>query len=428
MAYELLASGDMTGVNGGMPRVAHILRKYNAAEWGGMETHVAQVTRRLVGLGWGTEIHAPLAPTSPDHTLDPTVPLVRFRTLSPYFGSPRKRQALWESGNLITVDEPLRLLRDRGLSLVHLHTAGRIGGAVRAAMRLTGRPYVISIHGPLLTAQAWQKAALTERTSGVLDLGRPFGMLVGARRVLQDAARIITFNEEERRALAAKLGERVIRMDQGVDLERLQSGSAERARQRWPALAKGPVVAVVGRLSEVKNQLLAIRAFARGAPPEARLVLAGATVEQAYRSTLEREVQAAGLGARVHFMGNLNVAQEIPDLLALATLMMVPSHFEAFGLVVLEAWAAGCPVLMATHFGLAILAEAIGERGLLVRSMEPEAWAAALRESLESPARREAAIQAGSTAVRQRFSWDAVAQRLQDVYREVLEEGGRRAK
>jgi glycosyltransferase involved in cell wall biosynthesis len=188
------------------------------------------------------------------------------------------------------------------------------------------------------------------------------------------------------------------------------------------------VVAVVGRLSEVKNQLLAIRAFARGAPPEAQLVLAGATVEQAYRSTLEREVQAAGLGARVHFMGNLNVAQEIPDLLALATLMMVPSHFEAFGLVVLEGWAAGCPVLMATHFGLAILAEAIGERGLLVRSMEPQAWAAALRESLESPARREAAIQAGRTVVRQRFSWDAVAQRLQDVYREVLEEGGRRAK
>lgn len=427
MAHHLLALRAMNGVNGRMPRVAHILRKYNAAEWGGMETHVAQVTRRLARLGWGTEIHAPQAPSSPDHVLEPTVPLVRFRTLSPYVGSPRKRRALRESGNLITLDEPLRLLWDRGLSLVHLHTAGRIGGAVRAAMRLTGRPYVISIHGPLLTAQAWQKAALTERTAGVVDLGRPFGLLVGARRVLQDAARIITFNEEERRALAAKFGERVLRLDQGVDAERLRAGNAERARQRWPALAKGRVVAVVGRLSEVKNQLLAIRAFARGAPSDCHLVLAGATVEPAYRQTLESEVHAAGLGARVHFLGNLDASEEVPDLLALATLMMVPSHFEAFGLVVLEGWAAGCPVLMATHFGLAILAEAIGERGLCVRSMEPEAWAAALCECLESPGRREAAVEAGRTAVRQRFSWDAVAHKLQEVYLEALEERGRRA-
>ena len=135
---------------------------------------------------------------------------------------------MWESGNVLTVDEPLRLLWDRALPLVHLHTAGRIGGAVRAALRLTGRPYVVSIHGPLLTAQTWQKAALAERFSGVVDLGRPFGLLVGARRVLDDAARLITFNEEERVAMTARYGERVIRMDQGVDAERLEAGDRKR--------------------------------------------------------------------------------------------------------------------------------------------------------------------------------------------------------
>jgi glycosyltransferase involved in cell wall biosynthesis len=216
-------------------------------------------------------------------------------------------------------------------------------------------------------------------------------------------------------------------MDQGVELERLQSGSAERARRRWPGLAHGPVVTVLGRLTQAKNQVLAIRAFARAAPPDSHLVLAGATVEQAYRNTLEQEIQAAGLSARVHLMGNLDGAEEVPDLLALSALLMVPSHFESFGLVVLEAWAAGCPVLMATHFGLGVLAEAIGEAGLFVRSLELEDWTMALRECLQSPARREAAAQAGRVVVRQRFSWEAVAKRLQEVYLEVLEEGGHRA-
>lgn len=426
MAHELPASEAMNGVKR-MPRVAHILRKYNPREWGGMETHAAQMTRELARLGWGAEIHAPHASFTSGPALDPTVPVVRFRTLSPYLGSARKRQLLWESGSVITLDEPLRLLRDRGIALAHLHTAGRIGGAVRTAMRLTGRPYVISIHGPLLTAQAWQSAVLKDRFSGVVDLGKPFGMLVGARRVLQDAARVITFNEEEQRALSAQLGDRVLLMDQGVELERLQSGSAERARRRWPVLAQGPVVTVLGRLTQAKNQVLAIRAFARAAPPDSHLVLAGATVEQAYRNTLEQEIQAAGLSARVHLMGNLDGAEEVPDLLALSALLMVPSHFESFGLVVLEAWAAGCPVLMATRFGLGVLAEAIGEAGLFVRSLEVEDWTVALRECLQSPARREAAVQAGRAVVRQRFSWEAVAKRLQEVYLEVLEEGGHRA-
>jgi glycosyltransferase involved in cell wall biosynthesis len=420
---------DKTGETRVMPRVAHIVRKYNPAEWGGMETHVEQVARHLALLGWRAEIHAPYAaPGSGGHALDPKVPVKRFRILSPYLGSERKRRLLKESGSVLTVDEPLRLLKDRQLPLVHLHTAGRIGGAVRTALRLTGRPYVISIHGPLLTVQDWQKSVWAERFSGVLDLGRPFGMLVGARRVLDDAARIFTYNEEEQQALSAKYGERVIRMDQGVDIKRLESGSAERARRRWPVLATGPVITVLARLTEAKNQLLAIRAFARGAPPDYHLVLAGATVEPAYRELLEREIQAAGLGARVHVMGNLNAAEEVPDLLALSTLVMMTSRFESFGLAVIESWAAGRPVLMATDYGLAILAKAIGEHGLFVRSLEPEDWAVALRACLASPERRDAAARAGREVVRQRFGWEAVAQRLQEIYLEVLEEGGHRAK
>ena len=403
-------------------RVVHVLRKYDSQEWGGTETHVVEVTRQLARMGWGCEVHAPRGPASPEGALDPRVPLVRYRSFNPFLGAASKRQALRaNAGNLVTLDEPLRLACDRGITLAHLHTAGRIGGAVRTAMRLTGRPYVLSVHGPLLARRAWLEAEMKQRLAGLVDLGQPFGALLGARRVLQDAARVIVFNEDERVALAEQLGSRVVRLDQGVDLERLRSGSRERASRRWPQWAGRPVVAVIGRLHPVKNQLLAVRAFARGAPPDHHLVLAGAAVDPAYRAELEREIAQCGVASRAHVLGNLDSGEEVPDLLSLARLVMVPSQYEAFGLIVLEAWAAGRPVLGGAVSGLADLAEAIGEEGLRVPTLKVEAWAMALRQCLSNPARLEASAQAGHALVRQRFTWEAVARRLDGIYQEVLE-------
>ncbi|MHA7630740.1 glycosyltransferase family 4 protein [Corallococcus sp. M7] len=408
-------------------RVVHVLRKYNPREWGGTETHVVEVTRRLARWGWGPEVHAPVGPSEPDGLLGPGVPLVRFKAFNPFIGPAEKRKALVaNAGNLITFDEPLRLARDRGLALAHLHTAGRIGGAVRTAMRLTGRPYVLSVHGPLLARKEQLAQDTARRLSGGIDVGQPIGMLLGARRVLHDAARVITFNEEERRALAEVVGERVVRLDQGVDLERLASGRADRARKRWPQFADAPLVTLLGRITPQKNQLLAIRAFAAGASEDHHLVLAGAVVDAAYQEQLTRELQALGLGSRVHLLGNLDAGAEVPDLLAITRLALMPSVHEAFGLVVLEAWAAGRPAMLAVHSGLADLASAIGDAGLSVPTLEVRDWAAALHQALAHPERLEVAARAGAELVRRRFSWDAVARKLEALYQAVLEEGGRR--
>jgi glycosyltransferase involved in cell wall biosynthesis len=413
----------MANTTGNGRRVVHVLRKYDPQEWGGTETHVVEVTRRLARMGWGCEVHAPRGPTAPDGSLDPSVRMVRYRSINPFLGTASKRRALLSNaGNLVTLDEPLRLARDRGIALAHLHTGGRIGGAVRTAMRFTGRPYVVSVHGPLLARRAWLEAEMAQRLSGLVDLGRPFGALLGARRVLQDAARVIVFNEEERVALSELMGPRVVRLEQGVNLERLRSGRGERGRRRWPRWAGRPVVAVIGRLHPQKNQLLAVRAFARGAPADHHLVLAGAVVDPPYSAAVERELAECGVASRVHVLGNLSPDEEIPDLLALAKLVMVPSEHEAFGLMVLEAWAAARPVLIGVRSGLADLAEAVGEAGLSVPTLEVEAWATALRQCLSTPARLEAAAQAGEALVCQRFTWEAVAQRLHGIYQAVLEQ------
>jgi D-inositol-3-phosphate glycosyltransferase len=402
-------------------RVAHVLRKYDPAQWGGTETHVAAVTRELSGRGWEVEVHAPRGPTAADSSLAPEVALRRYAAFCPFVGSGEARRALYANGgNIASLDEPARLARDGGLALAHVHALGRIAGGVRTAMRLTGRPYVVSLHGPVLADSAIVAADTALRHRRAWDLGSPIGLLFGSHRVLDDAARIIVFNDEERAAMAARFGERAVRMDHGVDAARFGAGDEARARARWPELGGSPVITLVGRISAQKNQLLAVRAFARGAPADHRLTLAGAETDRGYRSAVEREAHALGVADRVHFLGNLP-PEEIPDLLARSILVVAPSTHETFGLMVPEAWAANRPVLFARRSALVGMARALRDDAVAVPSLEVAEWAAELRRLLSDEASRRAAAEAGAELVRARFGWKIVGGQLARLYEEILQ-------
>jgi glycosyltransferase involved in cell wall biosynthesis len=328
------------------------------------------------------------------------------------------------AGNIVTLDEPLRLAFDRDTSLVHLHSGGRMGGAARTAMRLTGRPYVVSVHGPLLANREWLEADTARRMAKVVDVGQPFGAIFGSRKVLDDAARVISFNEEERAAIAERVGDRSIRMDHGVDVERLSSGDRERAAQLWPQLEDDPVILLVGRLASQKNQVFAVQAFAEAAADTHRLVFAGAATDTGYRERIEKEIREHDIGDRVHILGNVP-REDVPHLYSRADVLLIASTHEAFGLIVLEGWAAGLPVLFPRLAGLADIADALGHPEAAIDGFELDTWVQGLgRLAREQDARRRNA-EAGMALVRRRYDWDRVTERLSALYEEVLRERGR---
>jgi glycosyltransferase involved in cell wall biosynthesis len=403
-------------------RVVHVLRKYDPLEWGGTETHVAEVTRRLVRMGWEVEVHAPHGPKTPDTALDPAVRLRRYRSFLPMFGDADGRRGLIKNaGNIVTLDEPVRLFCDRNTTLAHLHSGGRMGGAVRTAMRLTHRPYVVSVHGPLLANREWLEADTARRMAKVVDVGQPFGAIFGSHEVLDDAARVISFNEEERVAIAERVGDRSIRMDHGVDVERLSSGDRDRAKQLWPELGDDPVILLVGRLASQKNQVFAVRAFAQSAADTHRLVFAGAATDVGYRERIEKEIRERGVGDRVHILGNVP-RDDVPHLYRRADILLIASTHEAFGLIVLEGWAAGLPVLFPRLAGLADIADALGHDDASVAGFELDEWAGRLRRLAQEEGARRDNARAGMALVRSRYDWDRVTERLSDLYEEVLRE------
>ncbi|NTV62440.1 MAG: glycosyltransferase family 1 protein, partial [Oscillochloris sp.] len=183
-----------------------------------------------------------------------------------------------------------------------------------------------------------------------------------------------------------------------------------RARLDLPTSA--PLLLFVGRLQPWKGVETAIRALP--AIPHAALLIAGAGED---RLRLEQITAELGLTARVRFLGGLE-RHTLPQLYSSADLLLATSHAsETFGIGPVEAQACGLPVVASRFGGFPEVVDE-GRTGLLVPPREPATLAAAVSRLLSNPARR-AAMAAAAPAWAAQFTWPAVTDRIEAVYRSV---------
>jgi glycogen(starch) synthase len=199
----------------------------------------------------------------------------------------------------------------------------------------------------------------------------------------------------------------------GADACVIPNGVDEIARTVHPAHGAGYVL-FLGRLDAFNKGLdLLVAAYRQIADRSSlRLVIAG---EGPDRNRLQGAVHRAGMAHLVHFAGRVDGEAKY-DLLARADAVLVPSRFETFGMVVLEAAAAGAPVVA---FDVGPLKELVGPvaRGQLVRPFDADAFAdAAVALAGRPPVRTE-----DVAAIRERFSWDAIAEAQDACYRAAVE-------
>src|SRR4051812_9518807 len=126
-------------------RVAHILRKYDPAEWGGTETAIERLTTGFASCGVESIVYAPRLP-QPSPAADPLVKIGctvrRFRAFVPIWGisAERKRQMIAVGGNVMSFDLLRTLWRERTLDVVHSHALGRLGAIGRVVAQKRGLP------------------------------------------------------------------------------------------------------------------------------------------------------------------------------------------------------------------------------------------------------------------------------------------------
>jgi D-inositol-3-phosphate glycosyltransferase len=202
-----------------------------------------------------------------------------------------------------------------------------------------------------------------------------------------------------------------------------RADAAERAVRERLAIAVGrPIIAVVGRVQELKDQELAIRALAelhamRAWAPV--LVIAGEATpgDEAYAASLRAIASELGVRDDVRFAGAVS-REWLANLFAAATLTLVPSRSETFGLVALESAASGTPVVAFKGGGL-VESVSSGVSGLLVDSRDPRVWAQAIAGLLNDTARLQR-LSVSARLYAEGFTWASSATALIGVYAGLL--------
>jgi glycosyltransferase involved in cell wall biosynthesis len=149
--------------------------------------------------------------------------------------------------------------------------------------------------------------------------------------------------------------------------------------------------------------------------PDLPLVIAG-NDEEGYQPRLEALARELGIATRIHFIGPVADVDKWA-LYEAAELFVLPSYSENFGVVVIEAMAMGCPVLVTPDVGASeVVAES---QGGVITPNEPTTLAAAVRSLAGDREERLACGRRGQAFVRDRLSWDGIAARFEDLYRSV---------
>lgn len=213
----------------------------------------------------------------------------------------------------------------------------------------------------------------------------------------------------------------------GVDLERFRPGEREAARARirreLPGLniAAAPAILFVGRLEPLKGVDLLIEALARlgrGRAAPQLWIVGGDHRDRAERERLRTIAEAAGIADQVSFQ-DAAPRDLLPDLHRAADVCAMPSAYESFGLVAVEAMACGTPVVGSRVGGLLTTINH-GENGYLAAERSPAAFADVLGQVLNSPD-RGAAMGTRAAASIQRYAWPVVAERMLQLYESLLE-------
>jgi glycosyltransferase involved in cell wall biosynthesis len=232
-----------------------------------------------------------------------------------------------------------------------------------------------------------------------------FGAL--GQRALRSARRVIALSGALAEAAAA----------QGVDPQKITviPNGVDAGLFAPNGIPREPVVLYAGSLIQRKGVADLIRAFAliHSHHPDWRLVLIG---EGPQREELEALAAGSGLADSIRFAGGL-VPAEVARWMRRAELFALPSLEEGQGVAMLEALASGTPCVASNVGGIPEILSP--EWGTLVPPADPPALAAAIQALLERADRRRAMGRAAAAAVRDRYDWRVLAQRILGVYADV---------
>src|SRR3954464_10362421 len=354
---------------------------------GGVQYHVRDLAETLRGLGHHVEV---LTPAEHEESLDDEWMTFAGRTVPvPYNGSTASMQF-----GPVSAARVRRWLRDGHFDVVHVHEPAPPSVSLLVCMIAKG-PIVATFH------TATTRSKLLAVWGPVI---RPWLERISGRIAVSDFAR---------RVQVEHLGGDAVIIPNGVHVSAFAEGPSLPGVTRG---VDGPTIGFLGRYDEPRKGLPvlleAMRTVVRRYPG-ARLLVAG-------RGDPAQLLELIGADLRPHvvLLGELTEADKAAFLRSVDVYCAPNLLGESFGVVLIEALAAGAPIVASDLDAFGRVLEQ-GEAGILVRRGDPAALAGALCDLLADPARR-AELSATGSRVAAGYDWDVLARRILAVYETVI--------
>ena len=389
---------------------------------GGQGVYLRHLSRALRDLGHQVEVVS----GPPDPQLDPDVRVHRVASLDLYdpadpFRTPRPRElddpaSLYEWINVSTMGFPepflfgaraFAFLKTQARRFDVLHDNQSLSYGVWALSRRM--PTLVTIHHPITRDRAIAVQA-EKRFWKKLKQLRWYSFIGMQKQVARRLPCILTVSDCARRDIAADFGipgERFRIVPNGIDTARFHP---------LPGTPREPGRIITTNSADTPLKGLAYLLRAVAAVRRQRSVELVVVGQPKKNGRIVRLIRDLALGDTVRFTGRIGSDAFVRQY-ARASMAVVSSLYEGFGLPAGEAMACGVPVVSTTG---GALPEVVGDAGLLVPPEDHEALAAAITDLLNNPERAAALGRAGYARVQKKFTWRRAAEKTVAAYHEVI--------
>jgi glycosyltransferase involved in cell wall biosynthesis len=401
-------------------RVVHVVRRFAKDKWGGTETVILNTSEQLIENDIHSEIYSTDMFEPSGVEIIQNTPVFRFPYVFPYFNLNKdaRYKLKLKGGNAWSWKMLIKLLFAKNLFVIHTHALNRIGGIARLVAKIKRVPYVVSIHGGYLTLPSSTANEMSSPLENTFDWGKLLGFIVGSRKIVQDADAIICVGKIEHDLLKKKYpNKKVIYFPNGVKVDDFQKVSADIFLKKYNLPKDQKIVTCISRIELQKNQLLLVNAFARFSKenPEYKLLLIGTEDTAGYTNKIKARIEELGLANKLIMINGLPAGGNLLlSAFKASTFFVLPSIHEPFGIVILEAWASGIPVIASkvggipgfTEDNVNILHFESENEDILLEKMNLLNGNEELQKKLTTNA---------STSV-QRYDWSKITKDLIDLY------------
>lgn len=403
-------------------RIANIIRRLSFSEWGGIETAVWNSSKKLKNLGNEIEILSTTALCKTKKEQRESLDIYRFGYFYPQLFLSKSSSFLLDKkgGNPFSFSL-YKHLKNGKYNLIHSLAMGRIAKVALKAAHKKNIPFVLSLQGGNYDVPPSELEEMQKPLKGSIGYGKIVERIFGLDGdIVAQSDGIICVGKNEFELVQEKFPEKkVAYIANGVDSSLFSKTVQTSFRSKYNIPENRKILLCVSRIDYQKNQRVLVKLvkelISKGENVHCAII--GFITSPSYFNELKEDISRAELTDRFTLVEGLPPQSDLLiGAYKEASLFVLPSIHEPFGIVVLEAWSAKLPAIASAVGGLKTLIKN-GENGFL---FDPSDLASMIRAYFEALDKKELLVQNAFREVSNHYSWEAITNQQLKFYKEVI--------